>query len=128
MTILENFTIAVRDLQNAKYSNLVRELMLYLNRHVTEPLSLDKIAKELFVTKEHIARLTKKETGQTINELLTKMKMLEAEKLLEEKTLSITEIAYYLGYSSPSHFSAIFMKINGCSPRQYAKLLSANNN
>ena len=59
--------------------------------------------------------------GISPNELIRKIRMKMACKLLIEKKLNISEIAYDLGFSDPKYFSNIFKKEMGVSPSEYIK-------
>jgi AraC-like DNA-binding protein len=82
---------------------------------------LDDIANDLFITKEHLSRLFKKEMGITISEYIIKTKILEAKNLLKETDYNILDIAVLLNYANSSHFSISFIKITGLSPSEYRK-------
>ena len=50
--------------------------------------------------------------------------MEKARELLRTVNLSITEIAYQLGYTNPFYFTNVFSKQNGISPSEYRKKFS----
>lgn len=81
----------------------------------------DSLADQLNVSKRQLYRKIKALTGQTVHELITNVKMQEAKKLLRSKQLSISEIAYQLGYSESTNFSRSFSKHTGETPSQYQK-------
>jgi len=81
----------------------------------------DELALALGISQRQLYRKLKGITGNTVHEFITKVKMNKAEELLRNSDLSISQIAYKLGFSEPSNFSRTFSKHFGCSPSQYLK-------
>ncbi len=81
----------------------------------------EELAHELAISQRQLYRKIKSITGTTVHELITKVKMNQAEELLKNSNLSISQIAYKVGFSEPSNFSRTFSKHFGCSPSQYLK-------
>lgn len=81
----------------------------------------DALAQELNISQRQLYRKIKAVSGCTVHEFITKVKMDHAEALLKNSNLSISEIAYKVGFSEPSNFSRTFSKHFGCSPSQYGK-------
>lgn len=81
----------------------------------------DVLAQELNISQRQLYRKIKAVSGCTVHEFITKVRMDHAEALLKNSNLSISEIAYKVGFSEPSNFSRTFSKHFGCSPSQYLK-------
>ncbi|OYX79636.1 MAG: hypothetical protein B7Y83_19290, partial [Flavobacteriales bacterium 32-34-25] len=81
----------------------------------------DELAHTLGISQRQLYRKMKGITGNTVHEFITKVKMNQAEEMLRNSELSISQIAYKLGFSEPSNFSRTFSKHFGCSPSQYLK-------
>ena len=61
-------------------------------------------------------------TGQTPNEFITNIRLKKSLKVLVEKpNLSITDVGYELGFSSPSYFTKCFREVFGITPAKYRK-------
>jgi AraC-like DNA-binding protein len=58
-------------------------------------------------------------TGQTPGDFVRSFRLKRAALLLKEKRLSITQIAFEVGYGSPSQFSRAFSKQFNCTPTEY---------
>ncbi|MGD1914098.1 MAG: helix-turn-helix domain-containing protein [Rivularia sp. (in: cyanobacteria)] len=69
----------------------------------------------------HFTRMFKKATGQTPREYLMHHRINKAKHLLENKELSIIEVAYQSGFSSHAHFSTQFRRLVGTPPQAYRK-------
>lgn len=93
----------------------------YISDNYNEELSLDFFAKLLSINKNYLCRLFKKATGTTITEYLNFVRICKAEELLK-KNLSISDVAYSVGFSSLSYFNRIFKKYKQCSPSYYKSM------
>jgi AraC-like DNA-binding protein len=80
--------------------------------------SEEQVAFKLHMSKRTLQRKLQAE-GQSYLPLLTDIRLMMAKKLLKLSKLTITEIAYQLGYSSPSTFSRAFKKQTNLSPAEF---------
>ncbi|MBK9097909.1 MAG: response regulator [bacterium] len=81
----------------------------------------EQFAKELFVSRMQLHRKIQAITGQAPGEFIRAYRLKRAAEMLIEKRLSVTQVAYEVGYNSPSHFSKAFTKYFNVSPSEYAK-------
>ncbi|MFA7075322.1 MAG: AraC family transcriptional regulator [Candidatus Izemoplasmatales bacterium] len=119
--IILAYAKAVRDYTLLNHSSNIKKIILYIRKNLTHKISLDAIAKELFITKEHLSRLFKKEMKITISEYITETKIQEAKNLLRETDYNILDIAVLLNFANSSHFSNSFKRVTGVSPSDYRK-------
>lgn len=99
----------VQYLYNNESGNRIREIMTYLNSHLTEELSIDTVAERMFMSRYHIMHLFKRETGDTIGNYVTNKRLILARKLIEEGH-SVTEACFESGFTSYSNFSRAYKK------------------
>lgn len=85
---------------------------------LSNPPSLQQIADDLSVSPRQLQRDFLAVTGLTPIRYLNVVRLSEANSLLAESSLPISEIAALLGYVSIGHFSAAFRQAYNCSPRQ----------
>jgi len=88
-------------------------------------LSTEEI-KKLGVSQNHLSFLFKKYYGLSPKEYKDKIRILKAQKLLSETTMSITEITYHIGFNSPSAFYSFFRKHLQITPKQYRHFSKRN--
>ena len=100
-------------------TKLLTDIANYVQKHLTEPVNIEALSKAVFVSRTHLAVKFKKETGMTLTEFVLKEKIEEGKRLLRYTAKSLSAIAAYLGFSSPSHFSNVFRKYAGCLPSEY---------
>lgn len=104
-----------------KNEELVRTLTDYLDRHYAEPLTLDQISAAMHMSISHLSHLFKRETGVSPMQYVIHRRIGEAQSLLMETRLPIHSIEERLGFGSSCHFTAMFKKYVGISPREYRK-------
>ena len=73
----------------------------------------------LHLSPNYFGDLIKKETGKTAQEHIQLYVIDTAKERIADRGLSISEIAYYLGFKYPSHFTRLFKNVVGCTPNEY---------
>ncbi len=81
----------------------LREIILYINDNLTSPLSLDFLSDKFFISKYHLCRLFKSQTGLTVGQYVTKKRLMLAETL-HSSGMSLTEAAVNSGFGDYSSF------------------------
>ncbi|MFC5468041.1 helix-turn-helix domain-containing protein [Cohnella suwonensis] len=106
-------------MQNA-YSRKVREALDYMEkRYADEEVGADSIARHLGISRDHFRHVFKEETGQTVLERLTDIRMGQAKRMLEEGKFKVYEIAERVGFRNSQYFSQVFRKTTGMNPLEY---------
>ncbi len=82
---------------------------------------LDQLALKANMSVSKLGKIFKQIFGESIYNYYQKMKMQEASFLLREKKLSVSEVGYQLGFSNLSHFSRLFEKHIGMTPKKWQK-------
>lgn len=102
-------------------SKFIADITNYVHHHLSEPFSIEEMAKALFMNRSWMAVKFKQETNMTLTDFILKEKTEEAKRLLRYTDKPITSISAYLGFSSQSHFSRTFKKYTGSLPNEYRK-------
>jgi AraC family transcriptional regulator, transcriptional activator of pobA len=108
------------DKPNSSHALLVKYKRL-VSRHFLETNKVGDYADKLYITAGHLNKVVKAESGKTAHQLIEEMLFLEAKALLRHTDLSITEIAYRLNFTDPSHFNKFFKNQNGETPLHFRK-------
>lgn len=104
-------------------SSKVAAACRYMDQHYQEDLSLDELAEILAVNASYLSYIFKKETGSTVVQYLTSLRMEQACRLLKNRPdLTLEEIALQSGYNSTTYFHKIFRSRFGISPRQWQQM------
>ncbi len=99
--------------------NLISKIKQYISAHITEDISLEKTANELFISSSYLSRIFKSATGENFSQFVTKMKIEKAIELLSDDSLKIYHIINQLGYKMPRYFSKLFKTYTGMNPIEY---------
>ena len=99
----------------AEGDSKVVALLQYLNAHLTEGLSIDELAGRFYISKYHMMRRFRDETGYTIHSYLMEKRLLLAQQLLAQG-VAPGEAALRCGYQEYSTFSRAYKKQFGRSP------------
>ena len=102
-----------------KRERLVHKITDYLNEHFAEPLTLKKIGAEFFISESSLSHAFKKETGLSPMQFIMQRRIGQAQSMLVETSLPIQEIEFQLGFSDSAHFSKMFKKYVGITPKEY---------
>lgn len=78
--------------------------------------SVERIGEEIGLSRVQLYRKVKALTGQTPVELLRKARLERSRRLIEKTEKSVSEIAYEVGFTSPSYFNKCFKDEFGISP------------
>ncbi len=100
-------------------AQLCREFKNLLEKHFTVQHKVQYYAQVLNSTPKALNQALTKYTGNTASTLIFNRLTLEAKRLLRHSTLSVKEIAYFLNYDDPAHFSKFFKAQTSVSPAEY---------
>ena len=101
-------------------TNLVIDSVIAaINKSLFEEFSLDVLATENFISKNHLCRLFKKHTGTTIVKYITIRRITEAKRLLKSG-VPVKNACEMVGFNDYSHFLRTFKEIVGVSPGKYS--------
>lgn len=84
-------------------------------------LSVEDLAGDMGLSRVQLYRKVKAMTGSTPIDLLRKARLAQAQRLLQESTLSVSEIAYQVGFASPSYFTKCYKDEFGTVPGEARK-------
>ena len=98
----------------------VAPILDYIRARLSEPLTLDQIAGEFFISKHYLCRIFKSATGFSVMEYIIYSRVLMARQLLQQG-VSVQQAGEMSGFSDNSHFIRTFGHLTGTSPGRYAK-------
>lgn len=107
--------------QSEVHSELLQQILSYMNAHVTEPITVEEICHEFFISRSSLQMLFKMYLHISPKSYLLNSKLEKSKELIRENQHTISEIAYLLGFSSIHYFSRLFKKYFDMSPSEYAK-------
>lgn len=100
-------------------SSLQRRFEALIDDHYREHLSIADYAKRLAVSPTHLSRIMKQGTGKPASSAISERVMREARRNLTYSNLSVSQVAYELGFADPAYFSRAFARASGQSPSAF---------
>ncbi len=110
---------AVRERRYKRTSNLVERVNAVLASRYAENLSVADVGREVYLSPTYVSLLYKQETGRTINEALTLVRIEKAKELLRDPRHKFYDVCEAVGYADPSYFTKLFKKMTGLTPKAY---------
>ena len=109
------------DIKSKEDMSMIEKAERFIKLNRTRDISSDDLCKYLSCSRSHISHMFKAETGLSIREYLTNLRIEDAKALLQHSDLTVTEIAFSVGFGSSNYFSNVFKKALGMSPCTYRK-------
>ncbi|NQX71128.1 response regulator [Paenibacillus alba] len=108
-----------RHLQSYAHSvSPVMKAKTFIDGHFQEDLHLTLISKMVGVSEGYLSKQFVKETGSSFIQYMTNLRIEESKRLMKTG-LRISDISEKIGYVNPEHFSRMFKKVTGLSPKAY---------
>ena len=101
-----------------RQNELIVGVLSYLNVHYHEA-TLARTASYFGYSPAYLSRVIHEQTGKTFNAIIAQIQMEQAAKLLQQGTMSLTQIAHEVGCFDSSHFNRKFKAVFGVSPRVF---------
>ena len=108
-------------LENKFSLEVVNAIKFIYGNFTSIDLKIDQIANHVGRGSAYLSVVFKKETGTTINEFITDLRMKRAKELLKQDSYKVYEVASMVGYGSSQYFSQIFYHFTGMTPNEYKK-------
>jgi AraC family transcriptional regulator len=99
----------------------VSDVLFYIDRNFTQPLSLDCISDDTHISKYYLSRLFRSYTGMSVFEYITERRISLARELLTNTDGSVAVVAGECGFDSISYFCHTFKRLEGMSPLAFRK-------
>ena len=118
-TIITDTSPSVSPLKTQR-TKLIEDILSYLNQNYASRISLEQIAKNVFMSPSYICKIFKQEMGESPINYLIRIRMEKARNLLlQEEGYSVKEIACLVGYEDIYQFSKLFKKYYGVAPSYF---------
>jgi AraC-like DNA-binding protein len=115
----------VREVTRQAHRDLVDATRVVLARKFRDKLSLGKLARTVFSSPFHLARIFRRETGSSLHRQQNRLRLRLALEHLANGRPDLTMLALDLGFSSHAHFTQAFRSEFGCAPSQFRGELSS---
>ena len=99
---------------------LIRKALEYTEKHMSDPdFSVEELSRELGMSRVHLYKKLSSLTGKTPIEFIRIIRLKRAAQLLQESQLTVSEIAYEVGFNNPKYFRKYFKDEFGVLPSLY---------
>lgn len=119
----EMVSFYLREMQAVKKKRIcskpVMQCMDYIYNHLYEQILLSDLAEHVALNESYLSVLFKKETGKAVSDYIRDRRVEAAEGMLRYSDTSFSDIANILAFSSQSHFTNVFRKATGLTPKAY---------
>lgn len=105
----------VRALQKWRLKRVIE----YVDNHLAAKISLAGLAAVAGLSRMHFASQFRAATGLRPHEYILRRRIRRAEELLRNSTMAIVEVALTVGFQTQAHFTTVFKRFVGCTPRHW---------
>lgn len=120
--VLTDTQVKYRTLNINRFNGILK----YIEDNFTDDLTLEHMSEQAHMSKYHFCRMFKKMTGDNVTHFINSLRIQEADNLLINSGLSISEIAFNVGFHDTSYFSRIYKDFKNISPSRRRKLFIEN--
>lgn len=117
-------TPAMRHRTRLDHEERIEEAVRYIVEHLDEPVDLRDLADRVCLSRFHFHRVFQALTGETVGEMVRRLRLERAAARLGATTVPITELAFDAGYATHEAFIRAFRAAFGCTPSTMRRRLT----
>ncbi len=117
--IIRYFLFSIFEPQSLKHTDVVATIKEYILANFDRKLTLEDIARQVYLSNSYVSSIFKKETGVSVVDYANQIRIDRSKRLLIETDFSISFISSRCGFDDQSYFTRMFKKLVGMSPRNY---------
>jgi YesN/AraC family two-component response regulator len=118
---LDEFIELVYSVQDSQKISQLKPCIDYISKNYDKPIALTDVAKVAHLSVSRLAHIFKEQTGITIIDYLTKVRIEKAKQLLMFTDKNCTEVCFDVGYNNQSYFTRTFKELTSMTPKQFKK-------
>jgi len=97
----------------------LEKVLAYIEEKLAEPVGVRELASQVHMSPFHFARRFKQAVGTPPHAYITQVRIERAKRLLDGTNLPLLEVATRVGYRTQAHFTGVFHRYVGTTPREY---------
>ena len=102
-----------------KHSSIVYKITEYINANYSKRITLDDVAKEVYLSRSYISTVFKEEMGISLTEYIRDVRIEKSKLLLLDNKIRIIDISGLCGFEDQSYFTKVFHKAVGVTPKKF---------
>ncbi len=107
--------------EGQKEENAIWKVKQYIDVHFCENITRDTLGEIVYLSPGYLAASFKKVTGNSVGSYIIEKRVEKAKELLAEGKLTVSEVAFAVGYDNFTYFSRLFKNRTGIMPKEYKK-------
>ncbi len=120
--VINRFISYVFEFNDVKHTDVIFKVINYIKQNYKEKLTLDDISSYVYLSKSYLSKIFKDEMKCTITNYINSVRVEKSKQLLADSSLSLADIAYFVGFEDQSYYTKVFKKITGVSPGKYKNI------
>lgn len=117
--IMHRFINYSFDFTQVKHSDVVYKVMEYVKKNFSKKISLEDVAKHVYLSRSYLSSIFKEETGQSLFSYINQVRVEKSKLYLLDNNVSLVDVAALCGFEDQSYFTKVFKKETGLSPKKY---------
>jgi len=105
----------------SKLESVIEKVKRYISLNIDKDLTCKQIANQVFLHPNYLNRIFKRKMGISLSTYLLQERIMKAKELLSNTDIPVSLVAAFVGYTNFSHFSRLFKKYVGVTPKEYRK-------
>ncbi len=108
------------ELKNVKQPlSIIVDVKKYIDKNYHNRITKSELANFVFLSPDYLAKSFKKETGISLSDYITQVRIEKSKHLLNDLSISLTDVASLVGFDYYSYYSTVFKKQEGITPKEY---------
>lgn len=124
--IISRFTSALTEIRTQRLElsgTAVESVKRWISANYNQHADLNTLANMVYLTPSYLSKLFKQETGLTLTDYITEIRLRKAKHLLKNAPdLKVHEIGAEVGYGDPAYFNKLFKRVVGVTPNEYKRI------
>jgi RpiB/LacA/LacB family sugar-phosphate isomerase len=117
-----NATLAPVDVVGGLPPRRLQRVLGHVRENIEKELAVSELAQVVGMSQYYFSKLFKMSTGTTPHQYVMRQRVERAQELLRESQLALVEIASRTGFETQSHFTSVFRRLVGITPKRYREM------
>jgi RpiB/LacA/LacB family sugar-phosphate isomerase len=105
----------------------LQRVLEYVKENIEKDLSVAEMAQVVGMSQYYFSKLFKLSTGTTPHQYVMRQRVEQAQELLREGNTALVEVATHVGFETQSHFTSVFRRLVGITPKKFREMRSDGN-